>query len=99
MAVSYDRLNQAVRDKFGIDATYTPDGGSPRTVKGVMERDYFSETGGIGIQTEALVFQVVDADVPELAVGDGFVLLATAYTVVEVKPDFHGMTDIVLNRA
>jgi hypothetical protein len=99
VAFSYDRLNAAVRDKFGLDVLYTPDGGSPRTVKAIVEQDYYSETGGVGIQTGALVFQVVDADVPELAVGDGFELLSVAYVAVEVKPDFNGMTDVVLNRA
>jgi hypothetical protein len=99
MAVSYDRLNAAVRDKFGIEVTYTPEGGSPRTVEAVVERDYYAETGGVGIQTEVLVLRVVDSDVPELAVGDGFEVLSLAYVAVEVKPDFHGMTDVVLNRS
>ena len=98
MAVSYDRLNTTVRDKFGIDVTYTPDGGSPRTVKAVVERNYFAETGGVGIQTESLVLQVVDDDVPELAAGDDFTVLTVAYVAVEVKPDFNGMTEVVLNK-
>lgn len=99
MAVSYDRLNTKSRDKFGIDVIYTPDGGSPRTVKAIVDRDYYSETGGVGIQTETLVLEVVDDDLPELAVGDGFEVLTVAYNAVEVKPDFHGMTDVVLNRS
>lgn len=102
MTVSYDRLNERVRDKFGIDSTYTPDGGIARTVVAVVERDYFSETVGVGIQTESLVLKVVDSDVPEIAVGDVFSWasgsLAGTYTVVEVKPDFHGMTDVVINK-
>jgi hypothetical protein len=96
MAISYGRLNTAVRDKFGIDAIYTPAGGDPRTVKVVVDREYIVDSE---IATEAFILQVVDDDVPELAVGDLFEVLAVAYTVVEVKPDFFGMTGVILNKA
>lgn len=99
MAVSYDRLNNAVRNKFGFDVTYTPAGGSARPIQAIVDRTYVSEIGGVGIQTESVVFQVVDADVPELAVGDAFTYQGTNYVAVEVKPDFNGMTDILLNKA
>jgi hypothetical protein len=98
MALSYDRLNSTVRNKFGIDVTFTPDGAAGRTVKGIINRDYFSETGGVGIQTEAYILQVVDADVPELAVGDQFTINATTFRAVEIKPDFDGMSEVVLNK-
>jgi hypothetical protein len=99
VAVSYDRLNSRVRDKFGVPVTYTPAGGVGRPVLAIVDRDYFSDTGGVGIQTETFVLQVVDADVPELAAGDGFTITGTAYMAVEIKPDFFGMTQVVLNRA
>jgi hypothetical protein len=99
MTLSYDRLNTRNRDKFGVNVTYTPAGGVGRTVKAILDRDYFSDTGGVGIQTESFVVQLVDADVPELAAGDGVTYGGVNYTAVEVKPDFHGMTDVVLNKA
>lgn len=103
MAVSYDRLNSRVRDKFGIPATYTPAASTGRAVTIIIERDYFSETPGAGIQTERLVAQAVTDDVVEIAVGDNFTFatddLAGSFKVVEVKHDYLGMTDIVLNKA
>lgn len=103
MSISYDRLNAKVRNKFGVDSIYTPTGGDPRTVKVIVEEDYFSGSPGVGVQTATLVAKVVDADVPELAVGDIFTWsagrLAGSYEAKEIKPDFHGMTDIVLNKA
>jgi hypothetical protein len=100
MAVSYSRLNSRVRDKFGIDITYIPAGASGRTVKGIIDRNYFSDTGGAaGIQTESFILQVVNNDIPELAAGDDFTIAGTNYKAVEIRPDFFGMTEIVLNKA
>lgn len=103
MAISYDRLNTRVRDKFGITATYTPAGGTGRTVIIVCEREYFSETPGVGMQTEKLIAQAVTDDVVEIAAGDQFDFatddLTGTFKVVEVKHDYLGMTDIVLNKA
>jgi hypothetical protein len=99
MAVSYTRLNSAVRDKFGIDITFTPAGGVARTITAIIDRTYFAETGTIGIQTESFVLNVVDADVPELAAGDAFTVAAINYLAVEIQPDFYGMTNIILNKA
>jgi hypothetical protein len=99
VAVSYARLNTRVRDKFGVDVIYTPAGGAGRTVRAIVNRDYFADTGGVGIQTETFVLQVVDDDVPELAAGDGFTVAGSAFVAVEVKPDFFGMSEVVLNRA
>lgn len=103
MAINYDRLNSRVRDKFGLSATYTPAGGTGRAVTVVIERDYFSDTPGAGIQTERLVAQAVTDDVVEIAVGDNFTFatdnLAGSFKVVEVKHDYLGMSDIVLNKA
>lgn len=98
MSVSYDRLNQTVRNKFGDPVTYTPAGGSARTVEAIFERNYFSETGGTGIQTESFFLQVVDADLPELATGDAFTISGIVYQAKEIKPDFQGMTEIILRK-
>lgn len=103
MSVSFDRLNSRVRDKFGLASTYTPAGGSGRSVTVVIERDYFADAPAMGIQTEKIVAKAVTDDVTEIAVGDAFDFatadLTGSYTVVEVKHDFLGMTDIVLNKA
>jgi hypothetical protein len=97
MVVDYSRLNSRVRDKFGISATYSPAGGNPRTITVIVDQEYYSETGGIGIQTESVSVQVVDLDVPELAVNDRLTINGKTYRVVEIKPDFFGMTDAILN--
>lgn len=102
MTVSYDRLNTRCRDKYGIASTYTPDGGTGRAVVVIVDRDYFAETGGQGIQTEKLIIQAVSSDIPEIATGDLFDFAAAdltgTYKVAEAKPDFYGMIDLALNK-
>lgn len=102
MGLSYDRLNTTCRDKFGFASTYTPEGGTGRSVIVIIDRDYFSETPTIGVQTEKLVIQAVSGDIPEIATGDVFSFamddLNGDFKVVEVKPDYFGMTDLALNK-
>lgn len=97
MAVSYDRLNNCTRDKFGQLINYTPAGGVAREVSAIINQTYVSEVGGIGRQTKSVFIQVVDADVPELAAGDVFEFSGVSYEAKEIRPDFAGMTDILLN--
>jgi hypothetical protein len=99
MPVSYDRLNTRVRDKYGVIFNYTPAGGTAREVKGVIERAFFPDTGSVGIQSERFRLQVVDDDVPELAVNDVFEFAGVNYAVRVIEPDFFGMTDILLQKA
>lgn len=103
MTVSFDRLNSRVRDKFGVISTFTPEGGAGRSVTVIIERDYFADTPGVGVQSEKIVAKAVTGDVPEIEVGDTFAFalagLTGTYKVVEVQHDFLGMTDLVLNKA
>lgn len=99
MAVAYNRLNAKVRDKFGVDMTYTPAGRAGRTVRAIIDESYTSDTGGVGIQTETYILLVVDTDMPELAAGDGFTINAADYVAKEIKPDFFGMTQVLLQRS
>lgn len=99
MAVDTGKLNRVVRDKWGEEITYTPDGGAARTVTAIRGFDYFDETGGPGIQTATVAYLVVADDVPELSLGDAMTAGGLTYTVVVVKPDGYGMTEIILQRA
>jgi hypothetical protein len=99
MAVDYDRLNRSVRDKFGAGVTYTPTGGDARAVTAIIERNYYADTGGVGIQTDKFLLQVVAADVPELAAGDAFSFLGVDYVAVEIRPDFFGMIEVFIQES
>jgi hypothetical protein len=96
MAVDYDRLNAACRDKFGTVISYTPAGGSARDVTAIIDQAYFSDTGGVGIQTNRATLHLVAGDVPELAAGDVFSFLGVDHVAVEIQPDFFGMLEAVI---
>jgi hypothetical protein len=99
--VDFGPLNRRCRDKFGTTATFTPDAGAgtPRELVGVYDAEYYSETPGVGTQTETAVFVVVSADIPDGAPGDLLTHAGIDYKIVEVKPDGLGMSDLVLNKA
>ncbi len=102
MAVDFTRLNTRTRDKFGNDCTFTPDGGEARTVRVVVDQDYFADTGGVGIQTEKVAVQGCISDFEDLAVGDVFAFaldeLTGNFKVVEVQSDFKGFVTCILNK-
>jgi hypothetical protein len=99
MAVSYDHLNRTVLDKFGVSITYTPKAGTARALTVIIDENYVSDIGGVGIQTKSLVVQIVDADAPEIAFDDAMQIAGVDYYVVDIRPDYNGMSVIVLNKA
>jgi hypothetical protein len=96
MAVNYDRLNAACRDKHGTVISYTPAGGNPRNITAIIDQVYYSDTGGVGIQTHRVTLHLVAGDVPELAAGDVFTILGVDHVAVEIQPDFFGMLEAVI---
>jgi hypothetical protein len=82
---------------FGVDATYTPDGGSPSTIKTIFLNEYYSvDAGTVGMEMSQPIAVIRTADAPNLAHNDTFVISAITYKAVNVRPDGTGMTEVAL---
>ena len=82
---------------FGVDATYTPDGGSPSTIKTIFLNEYYSvDAGSVGMEMSQPIAVIRTADAPNVAHNDTFVISAVTYKAVNVRPDGTGMTEVAL---
>jgi len=85
-------------DDFGVAATYTPSGGSPVTVNGIFDHDYYAADAGgsVAVAIEQPRFLCRTADVASAAEGDALTVNSTNYTVKVVEADGTGVTNLVL---
>ena len=83
----------------GRTITYTPDGGSPRIVAGMLQ-SYAEVAGGesVDVIINTPILSVRTADVPEIAEGDAFSIDGQDYTAAAVRSDNEGITEIMLER-
>ena len=84
----------------GRTITYTPDGGSPRTVAGMLQ-SYSEITGGesVDVIINSPILSVRGIDVPEIAEGDQFNIDGKDYTAAAVRSDNEGITEIMLEES
>lgn len=83
----------------GREVTYTPDGGSPRIVSGMMQA--FSElTGGetVDVVVTSPILSVRTLDIPEIAAGDIFTVDGQDYEVAVIRPDNEGITELMMEK-
>lgn len=97
-----DRATLLSADDFGVVATYTPAGGSPSAVTGILDRNpMVAFEGQFGaVRTRDSVFLCATATLPAGA-ADGDALSADGedFTVRDLAPDGVGMTRITLEKA
>lgn len=96
MAISYDRLNNSTINYFGIDATYTPQGGGASTLRGIFDYTYFLTEGEIGIQARQALFIIEAIDAPSIATGDALLINGKNFTIRQVRPDGTGVIELDL---
>lgn len=82
---------------FGVEAAFTPSGGSAVTIKGIYDDDYVAIDGEGMVQVSGStpVFHCKTSDVSNAYQGT-LVVNSKTYEIVEVKPDGTGMTMLVL---
>lgn len=94
---------------FGVNVTFTPDGGSPTTVKVIMDQEYYEVPGDtVGINSTQPVLYGRAIDIKTAAYGDQFdvpaitdlngnvIKNAASYKATSVQPDNQGMVAIAL---
>lgn len=82
---------------FGVEATFTPSGGSASTIEGIFDNEYLAIDGDgqVAVAGTTPVFHCKTADVAN-AYGGTLVVNSTTYNIVEVKPDGTGTTMLIL---
>ena len=83
----------------GREVTYTPQGGLPRTISGMLQE--FSElTAGetVDMVISTPILSARSIDIPEIQTGDQFSVLGQDYEVAVIKPDNEGITELMLEK-
>jgi hypothetical protein len=83
----------------GREVTYTPDGGSPRIVSGMLQ-EFTELTGGetVDVVVAKPVLSVRTIDIPEIQAGDVFTIDSQDYEVAVVSPDNEGITELMMEK-
>lgn len=83
----------------GREVTYTPDGGSPRIVSGMLQ-EFAELTGGetVDVVVAKPVLSVRTLDIPEIQAGDIFTIDSQDYEVAVVSPDNEGITELMMEK-
>lgn len=83
----------------GREVTYTPDGGSPRIVSGMLQ-EFTEMTGGetVDVVVAKPVLSVRTIDIPEIQAGDTFAVGGNDYEVAVVSPDNEGITELMMEK-
>jgi len=83
---------------FAVAATYTPSGGSPVTVNGIFDNEFFeADAGGmVGVAIQQPRFDCSASSVSGALEGDTIVINSVNYVIRVVQPDGTGITTLVL---
>ncbi len=83
----------------GREVTYTPQGGSPRAISGMLQ-EYSELTGGetVDVVVTNPMLSVRTSDVPEIQVGDQFTVDSQDYEVAVISPDHEGITELAMEK-
>lgn len=81
----------------GREVIYSPSGGSPRALSGMLQ-EYSELTGGetIDVVVTSPVLSVRSIDIPEIQVGDQFSVAGLDYEVAVIRPDNEGIIELML---
>jgi len=82
---------------FGVECSYTPEGGATSVIRCILLNDYYSvESGSVAVEVNQPIAVIRTADAPSIAHGDSMVISAVTYKVVNIRPDGTGISEIVL---
>lgn len=98
-----DRSAFLSTDDFGDEAAYTPSGGSPVMLTGILNSPHLNvQLNDVPVSDSAPTFLCRSADLPNGArggdAGDTLAIGSTTYRVTDLQPDGTGMTLLTLGR-
>lgn len=87
-------------DDFAVTATYTPAGGSPTSIKGIFDNEFYeADAGGsVTFAIEQPRFTCASSDVASAVEGEAIVINAVSYTINVVQRDGTGVTMLILEK-
>ena len=85
---------------FAVDATYTPAGGTAKTIKSIFDSEYItmSPAGDIGVESVSPAAYCKTSALTGAKHGDTLVISGTTYYIVGIHPDGTGITILILSR-
>ena len=100
MNVETDDMRLQFLKDFGFtDATFSDTThGTTAKITALLRNEYreVEDEGEVGVESSAPIEQARTSDVSNIAQGDTLLISGTTYTVVEVRLDGGGMTDLKL---
>ena len=94
-----DLANFFDTDAHGVAVTYTPAGGSSKTVNVIFENQYILvDEGEVGVNATIPVVTCKSSDVSGIAVDDTFLIDSVTYKVKVIRPDGTGVSEIQLEQ-
>jgi hypothetical protein len=92
-----DRL--VLLSDFGADCTYTPTGGVAKTIKTILQNEYYSvDAGSVAVEVNQPIAVIRTSDASGIAHQDTMVIDSITYKVVNIRPDGAGMTEVQLEQ-
>ena len=86
-------------NSLGTLSTYTPAGGSSKTVNVIFENQYILvDEGEVGVNATIPVVTCKSSDVSGIAVDDTFLIDSVTYKVKIIRPDGTGVSEIQLEQ-
>ena len=97
---STDLSNFFDTDDFAVEATYTVQGGSAATIKGVFDKDFIEVDAGGEVELASTDprFFCKTSDVSSASNGDTIVIDSVTYKTRVVEPNGTGVTVMVLEK-
>ena len=99
MAVEDDEMRLEFLQDFGSSScTFTDTSAtSASTISAVLSKAYFAEdVGGTTVESSEPIALVRTSDVPSVVQGDTLAIDGVTFSIVEVKPDNEGMSELRL---
>jgi hypothetical protein len=92
-----DRL--VMLNDFGVNCTYTPDGGASIVIKTILLNDYYAvDSGSVAVEMNQPIAVIRTADAAAISHNDTMVIESITYRVVNIRPDGTGISEIQLEQ-
>ena len=98
MTVETDDDRGAMLEDFGLEATYTPNGGSPTLIPVIFDKEYIGvdATGEVVVESRHPKAIALSSDVSNADHEATLEIDSVTYNIVGAHSDAQGMTELIL---